>query len=832
MEQKQKLFSKILLLMVLLAFVIAMLISAFTIVEQTRFTKKALIEKNKLIAEIASQSIQAGYYSDRMPFETLKEISRSDDVVFLWVVRSDGKIYYADNVALWGKKIKEEFSDTNEITIIDSIFSETGETIKLIIHPLNIGKANEKWKFYLGVSLKSIKDNRDEILVTGFIFFAISIIFAILLSYYFARTITKPISKLVKATEEFAQGNFGYKVKIKTKDELKLLAESFNKTGDELIKAQAAEKEYSQKLEKEVVAKTRKLKSLLSKTQEDKGNLEKQRAATLNILDDVQQSQAELEVANKATEKRSHELEVLKTLGDELTKVLNIEKAVQVVNKHLAEVLKFSAVTYLVINPAEEGGLIYQAFLKEEVSEFFVDEAEKDLLKFLSREKDDKMKAVLKVVKNIKPQLFGQKLNNKSTARPKAKVILPLSIGTRKLGVIFITSAKSGLSNIKKGGLIDAMVLTFVLAIDRLHTLVSAQHSKTVSLVESLSDGVVMFNNEGEIVLKNPAFIRYTGLTIKDFSLDDFYKLFAGIDVGRIVNEALTLGKISHIHEVAVGEKFYEIFITPVKDNQVKIVGGAIILHDITHLKEIDRMKTEFVSVASHQLRTPLTAIKLFTGMLVRGEVGELNKEQKEYLDNIQQSIERMVRLVNDLLNVTRIESGKLRVEPQLLDVVSFIKNIIAEVKPLAETKKQKILFKQDSAVLPKIPLDQNLMRQVIYNLVINAIRYSPQDKGEIIVSLEKKDKDNFIIAIKDNGIGIPKEGQKRVFEKFYRADNAIKVLTEGTGLGLYVAKKIVESAKGKIWFNSKKNKGSTFFVQMPIAGMRKKKGERGLAIS
>jgi PAS domain S-box-containing protein len=575
-----------------------------------------------------------------------------------------------------------------------------------------------------------------------------------------------------------------------------------------------------------------KLQGVINDMEKNKKNLEDQRLATLNILDDAHQSQAELEVANQALAKKSQELLTLKTLGDELTKVLDIEKAVQAVNKHLVEVLKFSAVTYLVINPAEEGGLIYQVFLKEEVSELFVDEAEKDLFKFLSREKDDKMEAALKVVKNIKPRFFGQKLNNKSTARPKAKVILPLSIGTRKLGVIFITSAKSGLSNIKKGGLIDTMILTFVLAIDRLHTLISAQHSKTVSLVESLSDGVVMFNNEGETVLKNPAFIKYTGLTAKEFVLDDFYKLFAGIDAGRMVNEALTLGKVSHIHEAAVGEKFYEIFITPVKDNQAKIVGGAIILHDITHLKEVDKMKTEFVSVASHQLRTPLTAIKLFTGMLARGEVGELNKEQKEYLDNIQQSIERMVRLVNDLLNVTRIESGKLRVEPQLLDVVSFIKNIIAEAKPLAEIKKQKILFKQGDAALPKVLLDQNLMRQVIHNLIINAIHYSPQDKGKIIISLDKKDKDNFIISIKDNGIGISKEAKGRIFEKFYRADNAVKMLTAGTGLGLYVAQKIVESARGKIWFKSKKNKGSTFFVQMPIVGMKKKEEERGLVIS
>jgi PAS domain S-box-containing protein len=442
------------------------------------------------------------------------------------------------------------------------------------------------------------------------------------------------------------------------------------------------------------------------------------------------------------------------------------------------------------------------------------------------------MEIALKVVKNIKPRFYGKRFDNSVIIKSLSKIILPIKVADRTLGLIYIISDKPILTNTDERSLIDAMVSAFSLSIDRIYTLIHTQHSKTQSLVESLSDGVIMFNYNKDIVLKNPAFIKYTGLKIKDITLDDFLNSFTSKKLKEFVDQALEWNRISHINEVPLGHKYYEIFVTPVKNNQKKIVGGAVILHDITELRKMDQMKTEFVSVASHQLRTPLTAIKLFTDMLIRGEVGGINKEQKEYLENVHQSTERMVRLVNDLLNVTRIESGRLRIEPQYLDIKSFILNIIAETKPLVQSRKQTIIFNDGNIKLPKIPLDQNLIRQVIHNLIINAVHYSPEQIGKIIVSVNKKGKDNFIISVSDNGIGIPGEVQEKIFKKFYRADNAIKALTEGTGLGLYVSKMIVKSSGGKIWFTSKKNKGATFFVQMPIKGMEKKEGERGLAIS
>ena len=588
---------------------------------------------------------------------------------------------------------------------------------------------------------------------------------------------------------------------------------------EELLKKQSRE------LENQVKTRT---KELREKVEE----LENQKLATMNILEDVHESQEELKNAYETLKKRRQELEALKSLSDELTGILDLGEATKVFDKFINEVLDFSTVTYLILNPAEEGGLVYTSSLKEEVNEKYLDEIEKDLEKFLASEKNAEMKNTLILVRNLKPKMIGKKLNNEIGVEPKSRSIFPLKFGEQTLGLVYFTSKKAGLDFKASSGLTDALIVTFTLFVARLQTLIRSQHSRTESLVKSLTDGVIMFNNDMNIVLMNPTASKYTGISKEGFSFDDFYKLFSEYNVKELIGKAVTTGETSHLNEVQLVHYYYEMLITPVKDNEGGIVGGAIIIHDITYLKEIDRMKTEFVSVASHQLRTPLTAIKLFTEMLLRGDVGELKKEQFEYLNNIFQSTERMARLVNDLLNVTRIESGRMKIDPQPTRLDYLIINIINETRPLASIKEVEISFDRPKTKFLKIPIDTNLFRQVIHNLVVNAIRYSDPKRGRIIVKLSKYDKDNYIISVTDNGIGIPENVQSRIFHKFFRADNAIKIETEGTGLGLYVSKMIVETSGGKIWFESVIGKGTTFYVTVPIKGMPRKKGERGLIIS
>jgi signal transduction histidine kinase len=248
-------------------------------------------------------------------------------------------------------------------------------------------------------------------------------------------------------------------------------------------------------------------------------------------------------------------------------------------------------------------------------------------------------------------------------------------------------------------------------------------------------------------------------------------------------------------------------------------VGVIIVFRDIRREKEIDRAKSEFVSLASHQLRTPLTAIKLFSEMLMSGGAGSLTDEQKQILRNIEKSNRKMVELVDDLLNISRLESQKLKVSLTEFDLVSFVKGILESSEITSIVKGKKLDFVTNQTTLP-VFTDANLLTQVISNLVSNAIKYSkPQTSkhtSKIEVFVDQVNEKHYCLAVKDNGIGIPKHAQKKIFTKLYRADNAIKISTDGNGLGLYMCKMMLDSIGGKIWFESEEGKGTTFYVQIP----------------
>ncbi len=231
-------------------------------------------------------------------------------------------------------------------------------------------------------------------------------------------------------------------------------------------------------------------------------------------------------------------------------------------------------------------------------------------------------------------------------------------------------------------------------------------------------------------------------------------------------------------------------------------------------LKQLDKAKTEFISIASHQLRTPLTAIKGYVSLLIEGSYGKISPKAKAPLKNIYKTNEQLIKLVNNLLDISRIESGKTTLRFQKVSLEKIINEIIEELKPEADKKGLYIKFKRP-AFVPKIIADREKLNQVFLNLIDNAIKYTL--KGGVVISIEPQTS-NILVKVMDTGIGMEKQDFSSLFRSFKRGKEGSKTWTGGSGIGVYIAKKFVDAHHGSIWAESKgKNKGTTFYVKLPL---------------
>ncbi len=360
------------------------------------------------------------------------------------------------------------------------------------------------------------------------------------------------------------------------------------------------------------------------------------------------------------------------------------------------------------------------------------------------------------------------------------------------------------------------------------------------ALLLSIGDGVIATDDKGMIVLFNRASEEMTGLmraSVIGKPYEEIWTLEA--EKGEAVKPEDSPMQRALKKQAPVTDSSYYFArrddkgapitrfsvastVSPVSLNG-QVIGTINVFRDITREKQVDRMKTEFISLASHQLRTPLSAIKWFTEMLVSGDAGKLTPEQQEFADNVAASTERMIALVNSLLNISRIESGRIIVEPKPTDLNELVSGIINDLKGKTEERKQTLVVSVHKD-LQKINLDPRLIGQVYMNLLTNAIKYTPKG-GEIAVFISRSG-DEVVSQVTDNGYGIPREEQGKLFGKFFRATNITKVETDGTGLGLYLVKAIIESSGGRIWFESEEGKGTTFWFSLPLTGMQPKEGE------
>jgi PAS domain S-box-containing protein len=360
--------------------------------------------------------------------------------------------------------------------------------------------------------------------------------------------------------------------------------------------------------------------------------------------------------------------------------------------------------------------------------------------------------------------------------------------------------------------------------------------NKFMLAVENVSDHIVITDADGMVNYANKAVEKITGFDIREIigQKAGSKQNWGGLMKKEVYEKMWdTIKKKKKVFEGEVqnkrknGEKYTALAsICPVVDDSDEVVFFVGIERDITKEKEVDRMKTEFVSIASHQLRTPLSAIRWTLEMLIGGDAGKLKNEQDMLARRAYVSTQRMVDLVNSLLNVSRIESGQLSVDPKATDIKKLASDVVYEFSKLIAQKKQKFDF--DAGKMDKINTDPKLLREVVANLISNAVKYTP-DEGEIEFRIERGKKD-MKFTVKDSGIGIPEAEQKKLFTKFFRAENAAAIENEGNGLGLYLVKSLVELLGGEVGIKSEEGKGTEAWFTIPLAGIEKKEGTKEIS--
>ncbi len=352
------------------------------------------------------------------------------------------------------------------------------------------------------------------------------------------------------------------------------------------------------------------------------------------------------------------------------------------------------------------------------------------------------------------------------------------------------------------------------------------QHqAEAEALFSSIGDGAISTDEFGKITRVNPAAQALLGYSEKELLGSWFPKLITALSLeGEVINlidrpitRAFLTGKpvsAKMFYRRKDGRRMpVAVNVSPILFNN-RPTGAIELFRDITLEQEIDRMKSEFISLASHQLRTPLSAIKTYTHMLSDGYMGELNEAQLKALGTIINSSNRMNELISTLLNITRIESGSVEIIPKTFKLDEIIKELLDELTLMADNKSIDLRLKTIGKGSLTLKTDSLIVKEILANLMSNAIKYTPNE-GQVDILLKPR-RDDILVEVRDSGWGIPKYAQDQVFSKFFRAPNIVKRETTGTGLGLYLVRGLLDTLEGDIWFSSDESKGTSFFLTLP----------------
>ncbi len=404
----------------------------------------------------------------------------------------------------------------------------------------------------------------------------------------------------------------------------------------------------------------------------------------------------------------------------------------------------------------------------------------------------------------------------------------PISSHSKSLGCILVSRTDKPYTQSDASLFrIAATRKAFLLENARLYQETNARRERWEAVFRFTDDGVVIYDHDGNVVGFNATCAEMTGYSVSEAIGQPFTKIIRavspeGVDLAlrspmkEVLSQGRTVSKSEQLIETKRGDRFWaNVSYSPMRDQEGNVTSGIAVIRSIQRDREIEEIKSDFISIVSHELRTPLSAIKGFMSMLLNKDFGELTDRQFHFLSRVYQSNQRMINLVEDLLDISHIEGGKINLDLRPLPMENIIRDVVTELAGKA--------FERDITLkinrryrLPLVLADESRLRQVLTNLVDNAIKYS-LPKSEVTIDF-KIHGDELITSVTDKGVGITPSQIGKLFQKFGRVFNPMTVQAGGTGLGLYIVKNLVEAHGGRIWVTSREAAGSKFSFSLPVA--------------
>ena len=568
-------------------------------------------------------------------------------------------------------------------------------------------------------------------------------------------------------------------------------------------------------------------------------------SATVYFLMKDRKAKFALQKQEQDVNRRMYELAILKELGDRIGYSLDVQQIIDIITSSLHQFIEYSAVSYMLLEPE---AIIFKIHLERSVHRRFVTDIRDRMIGSLSALLDREFDK-----KSIKEVLSGAIIIEELDEPVRSFFNIPLVIDEKVVGILTVADTKAGLYKEEEMTILYKIIQQASKAVTRLQGVVKTEQAKVNAMVESMEDGVVMTDADFRILVINPAAKRVIGLEHKeDITIFDFIDNLGGkVDIRGRLEESVKLKKSFGSEKFLIKDKFFEAFVFPVKTNTVlsgeDVLGGVVIFHDVTKEMELERVREDFTSMIVHELRTPLDVIKKFSEILKKPGKKVDVVSYKEYIGMIYQNSSGMLDLVNDILDIAKLQAGKFEINVGPGDIAEIIDNRIKFFDVSAGDKKIKLSSVISPNISKTIMFDAQRIKEVLNNLLSNALKFTKENNTISIIAFTheagitaeseiKKLKvslpaplpedifakfpSSLVVVISHPDDGIPKEQIGELFNKFKQLNNKDFVSNiKGTGLGLAIVKGILEEHKGKVGVVSTVGVGTAFYFMLPLLG-------------